>query len=132
MTEIEKLDRIAIDVRSRKLLNQLLDENPEFDTILRNSKNETEVVEGVREWIERTLKDREDAFRFYHARHSGAELFDKLEWRDYAIIRILDYIDQAGIEYPDLNLRGEIAVSNPLRLIWLAVHKITFKPLLLR
>ncbi|RLD72253.1 MAG: KamA family protein [Bacteroidetes bacterium] len=123
MTEIEKLDRIAIDVRSRKLLNQLLDENPEFDIILRNSKNETEVVVGVREWIERTLKDREDAFRFYHARHSGAELFDRLEWRDYAIIRILDYIDQAGIEYPDLNLRGEIAVSNPLRLIWLAVHK---------
>jgi len=123
MTEIEKLDRIAIDVRSRKLLNQLLDENPEFEIILRNSKNETEVVVGVREWIERTLKDREDAFRFYHARHSAAELFDRLEWRDYAIIRILDYIDHAGIEYPDLNLRGEIAVSNPLRLIWLAVHK---------
>ena len=123
MTEIEKLDRIAIDVRSRKLLNQLLDENPEFEVILRNSKNETEVVVGVREWIERTLKDRENAFRFYHARHSGRELFDSLEWRDYAIIRILDYIDNAGNEYPDLNLRREIAVSNPLRLIWLAVNK---------
>jgi len=123
MTEIEKLDRIAINVRSRKLLNQLLDENPEFEEILRNSKNETEVVVGVREWIERSFKEREDAFSFYSARHSGAELFDKLEWRDYAIIRILDYIDHAGYEYPDLNLRGEIAVSNPLRLIWLAVHK---------
>jgi len=123
MTELEKLDRIAIDVRSRKLLNKLLEENPDFEVILRNSKNETEVVVGVREWIERTLKDHENAFRFYHARHSGAELFDGLEWRDYAIIRILDYIDHAGIEYPDLNLRGEIAVSNPLRLIWLAVHK---------
>ena len=123
MSELEKLDRIAIDVRSRKLLNQLLMENPEFDLILRNSKNETEVVVGVREWIERTFSDREDAFRFYHARHSGAEMFERLEWRDYAIIRILDYIDHAGIEYPDLNLRGEIAVSNPLRLIWLAVHK---------
>ena len=123
MTEIEKLDRIAIDVRSRKLLYQLLDENPEFEEILRNSKNETEVVVGVREWIKRTLKDRENAFRFYHARHSGRELFDSLEWRDYAIIRILDYIDNAGNEYPDLNLRREIAVSNPLRLIWLAVNK---------
>ena len=123
MTEIEKLDRIAINVRSRKLLNQLLDENPEFEEILRNSKNETEVVVGVREWIERSFKEREDAFSFYSARHSGAELFDSLEWRDYAIIRILDYIDHAGYEYPDLNLRGEIAVSNPLRLIWLAVHK---------
>ena len=123
MTEIEKLDRIAIDVRSRKLLYQLLDENPEFEEILRNSKNETEVVVGVKEWIKRSLKDRENAFRFYHARHSGRELFDSLEWRDYAIIRILDYIDNAGNEYPDLNLRREIAVSNPLRLIWLAVNK---------
>jgi lysine 2,3-aminomutase len=123
MTEIEKLDRIAINVRSHKLLRKLLLENPELEAILRNSKNETEVVVGVREWIEKSLKDREDAFRFYHATHASRELFDKLEWRDYAIIRILDYIDHAGKEYPDLNLRGEIAVSNPLRLIWLAVNK---------
>ncbi len=123
MTEIEKLDRIAIDVKSHKLLRQLLQENPELEEILRNSKNETEVVVGVREWIGRSLKDRDNAFRFYHARHATRELFDKLEWRDYAIIRILDYIDNAGKEYPDLNLRGEIAVSNPLRLIWLAVNK---------
>ncbi|MCK4879228.1 MAG: KamA family protein [Bacteroidales bacterium] len=123
MTEIEKLDRIAIDVKSHKLLRQLLQENPELEEILRNSKNETEVVVGVREWIERSLKDRDNAFRFYHARHATRELFDKLEWRDYAIIRILDYIDHAGKEYPDLNLHGEIAVSNPLRLIWLAVNK---------
>lgn len=123
MSEIDKLDRIAINVRSHKLLRLLLTENPELEVILRNSKNETEVVIGVREWIEKDLKDREDAFRFYHARHSNRELFDKLEWRDYAIIRILDYIDHAGKEYADQNLRGEIAVSNPLRLIWLAVNK---------
>jgi lysine 2,3-aminomutase len=123
MTEIEKLDRIAITVRSHKLLRQLLSENPELGEILRNSKNETEVVVGVREWIEHNLKEREDAFRFYHAGHADRELFEKLEWRDYAIIRILDYIDHAGKEYPDLNLHGEIAVSNPLRLIWLAVSR---------
>jgi lysine 2,3-aminomutase len=123
MNEIEKLDRIAINVKSHKLLRQLLRENPELEEILRNSKNETEVVVGVREWIERSLKDREIAFRFYHSKHADRELFEQLEWRDYAIIRILDYIDHAGKEYPDLNLRGEIAVSNPLRLIWLAVNK---------
>jgi lysine 2,3-aminomutase len=123
MTEIEKLDRIAITVRSHKLLRQLLSENPELGEILRNSKNETEVVVGVREWIEHNLKERADAFRFYHAGHADRELFEKLEWRDYAIIRILDYIDHAGKEYPDLNLHGEIAVSNPLRLIWLAVSR---------
>ena len=101
MTEIEKLDRIAINVRSHKLLRKLLSENPELEAILRNSKNETEVVVGVREWIEKSLKDREDAFRFYHATHASRELFDKLEWRDYAIIRILDYIDNAGRRFDD-------------------------------
>ena len=123
MTEIEKLDRIAINVQSHRLLKRLLNENPELEEILRSSKNETEVVVGVREWIERSLKDREEAFKFYHARHANRDLFNKLEWRDYAIIRILDYIDHAGKEYRDQNLRGEIAVSNPLRLIWLAVNK---------
>src|SRR6056297_4280286 len=123
MTELEKLDKIAINVESHKLLKQLLAENPELEEILRSSKNETEVVVGVRDWIDKTLKDRKDAFKFYHAKHPTRELFEKLEWRDYAIIRILDYIDNAGKEYPDLNLRGEIAVSNPMRLLWLAVNK---------
>ncbi len=123
MTELDKLDKIAINVESHKLLKQLLNENPAFEEILRSSKNETEVVVGVRDWIEKTLKDRKDAFKFYHSLHPTRELFNRLEWRDYAIIRILDYIDHVGKEYPDLNLRGEIAVSNPLRLIWLAVNK---------
>jgi lysine 2,3-aminomutase len=123
MSENEKLDRIAINVESHKLLKQLLNENPDLEEILRNSKNETEVRIGVKEWIKRSFKDHTDAFKFYHAGHPTRELFNQLEWRDYAIIRILDYIDHAGKEYPDLNLRGEIAVSNPLRLLWLAVNK---------
>ncbi|MCF8346188.1 MAG: KamA family protein [Bacteroidales bacterium] len=123
MTENEKLDRIAINVESHKLLKQLLNENPDLEEILRNSKNETEVRIGVKEWIKRSFKNRPDAFKFYHAGHPTRELFNHLEWRDYAIVRILDYIDHAGKEYPDLNLRGEIAVSNPLRLLWLAVNK---------
>lgn len=123
MTELDKLDKIAINVESHKLLKILLSENPALEEILRSSKNETEVVVGVRDWIEKTLKDHKDAFNFYHSKHPTRVLFNRLKWRDYAIIRILDYIDHAGKEYPDLNLRGEIAVSNPLRLIWLAVNK---------
>ncbi len=123
MTEIEKLDRIAINVESHKLLKQLINENPDLEVILRSSQNETEVRVGVKEWIEKTLAERNDAFNFYHSAHPTRKLFNKLEWRDYAIIRILDYIDHAGKQYPDLNLRGEIAVSNPMRLLWLAVNK---------
>ncbi|KPK87007.1 MAG: hypothetical protein AMS27_03725 [Bacteroides sp. SM23_62_1] len=123
MTENEKLDRIAISVRSHRLLRNLLRENPMLETIMRESKNETEAQIGVRNWILSEYNSRKDALRFQSDQVTKRENFEKLSWNDFAIIRILDYIDHAGIEYPDRNLRGEIAVSNPIRLIWLAVIK---------
>ncbi len=123
MTENEKLDRIAISVRSHRLLRVLLRENPMLETIMRESKNEIEAQLGVKNWIHSEHGSRKDAFRFQTDMVTRLENFEKLSWNDYAIIRILDYIDHAGIEYPDRNLRGEIAVSNPIRLIWLAVIK---------
>jgi lysine 2,3-aminomutase len=123
MTENEKLDRIAISVRSHRLLRVLLRENPMLETIMRESKNEIEAQIGVKNWIHSEYSSRKDAFRFQTDRVTRRENFEKLSWNDYAIIRILDYIEHAGIEYPDPNLRGEIAVSNPIRFIWLAVIK---------
>ena len=123
MSEIEILDRIAISVKSHKLLGVLLKENPALDEIMRNSRNETEALVGVREWIEKEYAGHKDAFRFFNTVHTDRVLFEKLDWQDYAIIRLMDYIKHAGREYPDLNLHGEIAVSNPLRLIWLAVTR---------
>jgi lysine 2,3-aminomutase len=123
MREIEILDRIAISVKSHNLLRILLKENPDFEGILRDSRNETEALVGVRKWIEKDYASRKEAFRFFRSAHTAREQFEKLDWQDYAIIRLLDYIEHAGREYPDQNLRGEIAVSNPIQLIWLAVHR---------
>ncbi|UCG28820.1 MAG: KamA family protein [Bacteroidales bacterium] len=122
MTEIEKLDKIAISVRSHKLLKELLNENPRLEEIMRNAKNETEALVGVKNWIMEYLKNKPEAYKFYLSKQQGREVFEKLDWQDYAAIRILDYIDHAGREFPDLNLRGEIAVSNPIKLIWLGVN----------
>lgn len=123
MKESEILDRIAISVKSHKLLRVLLKENPDFDEIMRHSRNETEALVGVEEWIKREYARHEEAFRFFKAERTVRSAFEKLDWQDYAIIRLLDYIEHAGKEYPDLNLRGEMAVSNPIKLIWLAVHQ---------
>jgi len=122
MKEIEKLDKIAITVRSHKLLKELLHENPRLEEIMRNAKNETEALVGVQHWIMGYLKTKPDAYRYFVNKQTGRETFEKLDWQDYAAIRILDYIDNAGREFPDLNLRGEIAVSNPIKLIWLGVN----------
>ncbi|MES9958619.1 MAG: hypothetical protein ABW086_16360, partial [Sedimenticola sp.] len=122
MTTIAQLDKIGIDVKSHRLLKQLLQENPKLDEIMRNAKNEIEVLIGVRNWGLSILEESPDAFAFYRGEQQGPEVFAKLRWRDYAAIRLLDYVDNAGREFPDLNLGGEIAVSNPLKLIWLGVN----------
>jgi lysine 2,3-aminomutase len=119
---VHELDQIAISVKSHMLLRKLLKENPILDEIMRNARNETEALVGTRNWILEELKKHNDAYQFYKRTAIGREAFEKLEWKDFAAIRILDYIDNAGREFDDLNLHGEKAISNPIALIWLAVN----------
>lgn len=116
-----ELDRIAITVKSHMLLRQLLKENPTLEEIMRNARNETEALVGVRNWVLSEIQKNQDAYQFYKREAHGRDAFEKLTWKDFAAIRILDYIDNAGREFDDLNLRGEMAISNPIHLIWLAV-----------
>jgi lysine 2,3-aminomutase len=120
---LAELDRIAIDVRSRKLLNQLLDENPRLAEIIRGARDEKEALAGVRDWVMDVLRSRPHALSYYEEEHPTKDLFQTLEWRDYATLRLLDYIENADREFVDLNLRGEVAVSSPIKLIWLADRK---------
>ena len=121
MEKFLDLDRIAINVKAHRTLKQLLKENPVLEEIMRNARNETEALIGVKDWITGILESRPDAYKFYRGEANGREAFERLEWKDYAAIRILDYIDHAGRSYEDLNLRGEKAISNPIKMIWMAV-----------
>lgn len=120
-TIAHQLDQIAITVKSHMLLKQLLKENPVLEEIMRNAKNATEALVGVRNWVFDELKKNKAAYRFYKREEKGRKAFEKLSWVDFATLRILDYIDNAGREFDDPNLRGEKAISNPIKLIWLAV-----------
>lgn len=120
MTKLQKFDKMGIDMKCHKLLALLLNENPQLEVIIRKAKNETEALIGVRNWILPILKQRPDAYNYYKRRITGREAFNKLAWSDYAAIRILDYVDNAGRKFEDLNLKGKLAVSNPIKLIWLA------------
>jgi lysine 2,3-aminomutase len=123
MNPIDELDRIAITVKAHRLLRQLLKENPKLEEILRNSKNEIEARIGIREWVLDELRQRPQALAYYEGRSSGRAAFEALSWSDYAAIRLLDYVDHGGREFVDLNLRGEVAVSTPVRQLWLAVNQ---------
>ena len=123
MPKYESLDKIAISVKSHILLKKLLRDNPILEDIMRNSKNETEALVGVRNWVLDEIRSSPHALQYFKGDKTGHKAFKKLRWRDYAAIRILDYIDNAGREFVDLNLRGNIAISNPIKLIWLGVNR---------
>ena len=123
MLTMEQLDKIAINVKSHNLLKQLLSEHPILDEILRNAANETEVLEGVRQWVLDSLYSSPQALAYYNGERTGRRIFESLKWNEMAAIRILDYVDNAGLEVEDLNLRGDVAVSNPIVLLWLAVNR---------
>jgi lysine 2,3-aminomutase len=50
----------------------------------------------------------------------GIDALENLSWQDYAAIRILDYLDNAGRYFDDLNLRGGKAITEPFKMLWLA------------
>jgi lysine 2,3-aminomutase len=123
MSQIYELDKIAITVKSHRLLKQLLKENPKLEEIMYGSKNETEALVGVKNWILSLLKDKPDTLKYYEKGVQSGISFKSLEWSYIAAIRILDYVDNAGREFIDLNLRGQLAVSNPIKLLWLGANK---------
>lgn len=123
MSQIYELDKIAITVKSHRLLKVLLKENPKLEEIMRGSTNETEALVGIKNWILELIKDKPDANIYYEKGVESGKSFKSLDWKDIAAIRILDYVDNAGREFMDLNLRGQLAVSNPIKLLWLGVNK---------
>lgn len=116
------LDKIAINTLSHKLLKQLLTENPKLEEIMRLAQNETEALVGVKDWVMEFIQTR-PAIVSYLKNTRRKKTDSQLKWRDYAAIRLLDYIENAGRTFKDLNLRGEIALSNPIKLLWLAVKQ---------
>jgi lysine 2,3-aminomutase len=76
-TKNQELDRIAITVKSHMLLRQLLRENPTLEEIMRNARNETEALVGVRNWVLEEISDDPDAYKFYRREAHGREAFEK-------------------------------------------------------
>jgi lysine 2,3-aminomutase len=121
MTNIH-LDKIAINVHARRILLTILEENPILERILRKSADENEATALIKEWVIPKLKKNPAAEAFYKGKNHNHELFLKLNWEDFAAIRLLDYIEHAGEQYPDQNIHGEMAVTNPVKMMWLATN----------
>lgn len=121
MNNINRLEKVAISVRSLNFLNQLLKENPRLKQIMLKANTKSDALLGVKNWVMEYLDKSPKAYKYYREELNGRDEYVKLKWRDVAAIRLMDYIDNAGQRFNDLNLRGDLVGSNPIKFIWMAV-----------
>jgi len=106
----------------RTLFRNLMEENPDLKSILKESVDTDTLHERIREMVIPVLEGNPTALSYYRMETHGREACEKLTWKDFAAIRILDYIDHSGMEIEDLNLHGETVKSEPFRWLWEAYH----------
>ncbi|MDK2978291.1 MAG: lysine 2,3-aminomutase [Bacteroidales bacterium] len=113
-------EKVKISPKANRILNQLLEENTRLKEILLLPEQET--IKELKKWAEEELKQNSLAYKYYKGEIKGRKTYEKLKWKDFASIRILDYIHNANLEYEDLNLRGKKDISNPFHILWLAAN----------
>ncbi len=115
-------DHHPVSPHAIKVLAKLLKENPEIEQAIMQSDNPEQFFDSIRQMANDYLSDRPDAMAYYRGAAGGREAFARLSWQDYAAIRIMDYLDNAGRKLNDQNLKGREVVSDPFRMLWLAVR----------
>ncbi|MDA3779055.1 MAG: KamA family protein [Bacteroidales bacterium] len=107
--------------KSHQIILQLLEENPKIKFLISESESHQEFINKIKIFINKELDNNTALKLYYDKKVTGKKAYEQISWRDHAIIRILDYIDNAELEYIDLNLRGENGISNPFKLLWQAI-----------
>lgn len=115
-------DHVLITPKARKILHQILEENPAIKRILFEEDDLERVRKRIRKWVFSYMENRQAALRYYRREISGRKELSKLSWRDIAGIRLMDYLDYAGSEFSDPNKSGQVVTSEPYKLLWLAAR----------
>lgn len=113
---------LEISPHARNELRKLLFENPLLAGVLKTSASPEAAGQGLRSWVMDYMADRPDALAYYRGSSKGRAALARLDWQDFAAIRILDYLDNAGRSYKDLNLRGGKADNDPFGMLWMAAN----------
>lgn len=119
--KFKRLDKIAISVKSHRILEKIISENPEVHSLLLEANDKEEALEVMRNFILPYFQKRAPALDYFNGKLKGHAAFNQLSWSDYGAIRLMDYIKNAGRVFEDLNLRGELVGSNPIKYLWLAI-----------
>ncbi|MFO8087117.1 MAG: KamA family protein [Bacteroidales bacterium] len=118
---MNELKSVAITGHSQKLLHELLEKHPRLKSIAEDSKQAEDFESYLAEWAKEILSSSKVGLDYYQEKRKGKAVFDQLRWQDFAAIRILDYIDHTGEKIEDRNLRGEMILNQPFRILFHAI-----------
>ncbi len=112
----------SLALYSKSIINKILAEDKEIGKIFQEADNEQILLYRIKKFALTILEENPGALRYYKGNTTGKTGLDQLRWKDFAAIRLLDYIEHAGEGHQDQNLRGRLIISNPLRTLWIAIR----------
>jgi lysine 2,3-aminomutase len=113
--------RESIGMKAQRVLQRLLSEHPAIGAIFSQALSPDEAAQALRRHAYGFLSNRKIALAFFNREETSRQAYRKLTWRDFGAIRILDYIDNTGRRFDDLNLHGDAIVNRPFNPLWQAV-----------
>ncbi|MBL6962325.1 MAG: KamA family protein [Bacteroidetes bacterium] len=118
----QNLDKVAISVRSFRILKKILKENPYLEEIMMEAHSREEAINAIKSWVMAYFESNPIAFRYYKEEKKGRKGLNLLEWRDIAAIRLMDYVENSGRKFKDPNLKvRKETINDPIKLLWLAI-----------
>ena len=117
MPFLKELKHTLPNVKAYRLMQQLFKENPILKDIIDSSRTIRQAKKKLKVWAIQVLSENQDAYSYFIREKTGTSQLEKLRSRDYAAIRILDYIKHSGRQFKDLNLHGEIVESDPFAIL---------------
>ena len=117
MPLINEIKQTLPNIKAYRLMQQLFRENPGLNDLISHSRQLVQAKKKLKIWALDVLCQNKEAYSYFIREKKGERQLEKLRSRDYAAIRILDYINHSGQQFKDLNLKGEIVESDPFAIL---------------
>jgi len=123
MNKSRQGEKLGLNVKSLKIVDKILNENPDILEILESSETSLEARLKMREWVLKYLNKNPLTKNYYLKKAKGFSALKRVSFRDYAGIRLMDYLDNEDRPLNDPNMKNEIITNRPIKNLWLATKK---------
>jgi len=103
------------------LLELLISENDILGEFIEDSDSSEVFRDSLQKWIMIYAMDRPHLLNCCSSGDVSKSDFDKLDWKDVAALRIMDYIEHAGIRVQDPSISKKGVISDPFGLLYNAI-----------